>query len=144
MISDMLRFPFFIFDEEPDKLFQPDIFVKGRRLSRSNYPAVNIGTTDKSVEVYLFVPGMEAKDLEVEIEKNMLSIAGERKSPDIATEKDASIRQERYTGPFKRTITLPDTVYTESTKAVYKNGVLHISIAKHAESQPKQIKVYVQ
>ena len=144
MISNMLRFPFSMLDNDLESLFYPDVFHKMERSARSAYPAINIGTTDSSVNVYLFAPGMKAEDLDLAIEKNMLSITGERKLPDDATENNGSYRQERFSGPFRRVITLPETVDTESTEAVYKNGVLHISIAKRPEIQPRQIKISVQ
>ena len=143
MISDMLSFPFSMLDDDMEKLFYPDFFQRSRGVARSGYPAINIGTTDKSVEVYLFVPGMNADDLEVVIEKNMLSVAGERKLPEVANEKNVSYRQERFDGHFKRAITLPESVDTESAEATYKNGALNISIAKRAESQPRKIKISV-
>jgi HSP20 family protein len=144
MISDMLRLPFTMFDDEMERFFYPDLLMRNRNISRVSYPAVNIGTTDKSVEVYLFVPGMSPDALNLVIEKNMLSIAGERKLPEVADARVITYRHERYVGQFKRTVTLPDSVDPESANATYKDGVLHISIAKRAESQPRQIKIAVQ
>jgi HSP20 family protein len=144
MISDMLRLPFTMFDDEMERFFYPDLLMRNRNISRVSYPAVNIGTTDKSVEVYLFVPGMSPDALNLVIEKNMLSIAGERKLPEVADAKVITYRHERFVGQFKRTVTLPDSVDPESANATYKDGVLHISIAKRAESQPRQIKIAVQ
>ena len=144
MISNMLRFPFSMSDNDFENLFSPHVFRNMDRSDRSTYPAINMGTTDKSVDVYLFVPGMNADDLELVIDKNMLSVAGERKLPDTANEEEGSYRQERFDGRFKRVITLPESVDTNSTEALYKNGVLHISIAKRVETKPRQIKISVQ
>jgi HSP20 family protein len=87
---------------------------------------------------------MNPEDIELIIEKNMLSVSGVRKLPDTGDEEQGSYRQERFEGSFKRVITLPETVDTESTQAVYKEGVLHITIAKRAETQAKQIKISAQ
>ena len=144
MISNMLRFPFSMFDDEIERLFYPAVLQQAGRSNRSYYPPINIGTTDKSVEVYLFVPGMSADELDIVIDKNLLSIAGERKLPGAEQEAKSSYRQERFEGRFKRVITLPEAVDTDSADAAYQDGVLHISIAKRAEAQPKQIKVSVQ
>jgi HSP20 family protein len=144
MISDMLRFPFSMLDDDLERLFAPGFVARNSSVSRVNYPPVNIATTDKSVEVYLFVAGMDPDDLELVIEKNMLSIAGERKLPEVTGEKAVNYRQERFEGQFKRTISLPGSVDPESASAAYKEGVLHISIEKRAESQPRQVKVSVQ
>ncbi len=144
MISNMLRFPFSMLDNEVDSLFYPNVFRRIENSSRTSYPAINIGTTDKSVDVYLFVPGMKTDDLKVEIEKNMLSVAGKRKLPDAVDEKKSSYRQERFEGDFQRVITLPEAVDADKAEAVYKDGVLHISIAKRIESQSRPIKISVQ
>ena len=135
MISNMLRFPFPTLSEE--------LRTNSQQRAEATYPAINIGTTDNSVDVYLFVPGINTEKLELVIEKNMLSISGHRQLPDIDNEKGSSYRQERFEGAFKRVITLPDTVDTDTTQAVYSDGVLHISIAKREETQPRKIEISV-
>ncbi len=136
----MLRFPFSMLDNEMESLFYPERYRSQTGRVGSAYPPINISTTDKSVDVYLFVAGMDSDDIELIIEKNMLSVSGTRKLPDADDDK-GTYRQERFEGEFKRVITLPETVETESTQAVYKDGVLHITIAKRAETQPRQIKI---
>jgi len=140
----MLRFPFSMLDDEMESLFYPGTFTTAKRRISSTFPAINIGTTDKCVYVYLFVAGMSPEDIELVIEKNMLSVSGTRKLPDVNNDDKGNYRQERFEGTFKRVITLPETVDTESTQAVYQNGVLHITIAKRAETQPRQIKISAQ
>ncbi len=143
MISNMLRFPFSMLDNEMDSLFYPEVY-RSLAGSAPAYPPINISTTDKSVDVYLFIAGMNPDDIELIIEKNMLSVSGTRKLPDTGDEQQHHYRQERFSGAFKRVITLPETVDTDSTQAVYKDGVLHISIAKRAEKQARQIKISAQ
>ncbi len=140
----MLRFPFSMFDNEMESLFYPEFYRSSGGRTQTAYPSINISTTDKSVDVYLFIAGMNPDDIELVIEKNMLSVSGNRKLPDATTNEQSSYRQERFQGSFKRVITLPETVDTESTQAVYKDGVLHISIAKREETQAKQIKISAQ
>ena len=143
MISNMLRFsPSFL--QGLDEVLSPEAYAVSRQ-SRPVFPAVNMGVTDDSVEVYLFAPGLSAEDLDVTLEKNLLSVAGERssgraKNPD---EADMMQRNERPTGRFKRTMALPEDVDPDQTEAVYANGVLHIRIAKKATVEPRQIKVEV-
>ena len=142
MISNMLRFSPSLFDELDD-IFATNvpILATTHRHVRT-YPQVNMGVTDKSVEVYLFVPGMEATSLDVSLEKNLLNVTAER----INEKKDdteAISRRERFAGRFKRVITLPEDVDPDSTKAVYKDGVLHISVAKREETLPRKIQVTV-
>ncbi|WP_174482463.1 Hsp20/alpha crystallin family protein [methanotrophic endosymbiont of Bathymodiolus puteoserpentis (Logatchev)] len=144
MISNMLRFPFSMLDNEMESLFYPEVYRSLAGHSQLTYPPINISTTDKSVDVYLFIAGMNPDDIELVIEKNMLSVSGTRKLPDAQGDDKGSYRQERFEGSFKRVITLPETVDTESPQAVYKDGVLHITIAKRAETQPRQIKISAQ
>lgn len=146
MISNMLRFPLSMFDDDFERLFYPEVTRHPRnpRSTEAYYPPVNIGTTDTSVDVYLFAPGMDAEALDVVIEKNLLSVSGERKLPAVDNEKGSFYRQERFDGQFKRVITLPEDVNTEHVQANYKDGVLHISIAKREEVQPRQVKIAVQ
>ena len=144
MISNMLRFgPSFF--EGFDELLAPEFsaYAPIRRRERAlTYPQVNMGVTDKSVEVYLFVPGMDASELDVSLEKNLLSVTAKRVTEE-SDDSDAMQRQERFSGQFKRVITLPEDVDPSKTEAVYKDGVLHISVAKREESQPRKIQVNV-
>ena len=142
MISNMLRFPLSMFDDELDDWFFPGA-RSVRQQTRSAYPPVNVGSTENNVDVYLFVPGMDADALDVVIEKNLLSVAGERKLADSQQGEGDYTRQERYEGQFKRVITLPEEVDTESAKAVYRDGVLHVNLAKRAAVKPRQINVAV-
>ena len=142
MISNMLRFPLSMFDDEMDRWFFPEAFAAGSARLRAGYPPINIGTTDKGVEVYLFAPGVDPKALDLVIEKNLLSVEGERKLPELEGDNN-SVRQERFEGRFKRVITLPEDVDPDSAEASYKDGVLHIRIAKKPEAQKRQIQVSV-
>ena len=140
MISNMLRFSPSLFAELEGILSSelPDY----NRSRTVNYPQVNMGVTDKSVEIYLFVPGMEASSLDVSLEKNLLSISAERVAEETDN-KDAHSRYERFSGKFKRVITLPDDVDPEQTDATYRDGILHISVAKKEETLPRKIEVSV-
>ena len=138
MISNMLRFTPSFF-EGLDTLLGPEIALMNHPRP---YPQVNMGVTDKSVEIYLFLPGIDASELDITIEKNLLSVSGERKADELS-DKDALNRTERFVGKFKRTITLPEEVNPDETEAIYRDGILHINVAKKEELQPRQIKVTV-
>ena len=138
MISNMLRFTPYLYEGLNEILAQD--FAPRRR--ERTYPQVNMGVTDKSVEVYLFTPGMDASALDVSIEKNLLSISGQRKENELDA-KETFNRRECFAGKFKRTIALPEDVDPEQTEAIYRDGVLHISVAKKEEVKPRQIKVTV-
>ena len=139
MISNMLRFSPSFFDGL-DEVLASEVAQRGQRVRA--YPQVNMGVTDKSVEIYLFAPGMDAEALDVSLEKNLLSVSGERNA-DVQDDKETLNRRERFVGKFKRTIALPEDVDPEKTEAIYRNGVLHISVTKKEEVQPRQIKVNV-
>ena len=88
------------------------------------------------------IPGIEEKDLKVEIEGNMLTVSGERKSEQEVKEEHFR-RKERHYGAFSRSFTLPNTVDPSKIEANYVNGVLAIELPKRAEAKPKQIKINV-
>lgn len=138
----MLRFSPSLF-EGLDEVFAPSFStVTPRRNQQPYYPQVNMGVTDKSVEIYLFAPGMNADELDVTLEKNLLSISGNREADELDDNESLS-RRERFIGKFKRTIALPETVDPDKTEAIYRDGILHINVAKKEEVRPHQIKVNV-
>ncbi len=136
MISNMIRFPSSLFDDLDEVFFN----IPRARRERV-YPPINMGVTDSSVEVYVFLPGMKLEDIDVSLEKNLLSISGKREREPLEDEEATIYREERFKGSFKRVITLPDDVDPDKTEAVYRDGILHISIAKRSEAQPRKITV---
>lgn len=110
-----------------------------RGLTRG-YPAMNVGGTPRSVEVYVFAPGVDAKSLDVQVEKGLLKISGERKADEVSDKATVHI-DERFAGQFSRAVTLPDDVDASSVSAKYRDGVLHISIARNEAALPRRITV---
>lgn len=88
------------------------------------------------------VPGIDEKDIKVEIENNVLTVRGERKLEKEFKEENFR-RMERHYGAFSRSFTLPSAVDAEKIEANYVHGVLAIQMPKRAEPRPKQIKVNV-
>ena len=118
--------------------FSPSI----RGLPRGGFPAMNIGHTPKSVEIYAFAPGVDPATIDVQIEKSVLTIAGERKVDLPAKEDKATIHiDERFAGRFRRVVTLPDDVDANAVHARYQDGVLHISIPRREAAQARRIKI---
>lgn len=113
-----------------------------RGVGRRGYPAMNIGHTPRSVEVYVFAPGLDPKALEVHVERGVLVVAGERK-PDTPSSQERSIVHidERFAGRFRRVVTLPEDVDPENIRAKYQDGVLHICIQRREATQPRQITI---
>lgn len=110
-----------------------------RSVTRGTYPPINVGATPDRVDVYMFVAGLDPKTLDISIQKNLLSVAGERKAP---AGKDVNYyRKERFDGDFRRVITLPEDVDPEQVDARYRNGVLQVQIKRREASRPRQIEV---
>lgn len=114
-----------------------------RSVGRSGFPAINMGVTPESVEVFAFVPGIDARELAVTLDKGLLTLTGQRKNT-LPKEGDPKVNvyaRERSTGPFRRVINLPDDVDPERVSASYRDGVLRVSIQKREASKPRRIDV---
>jgi HSP20 family protein len=127
-----------------NRLFR-ESYNEGRdeSLTTSTFaPAVDVYEDEHKVTLKIEVPGIDEKDIDVQVENNTLTVHGERKIE--KEEKEENYRRvERQYGSFTRTFTLPTTVDTENVSANYDKGVLKISLPKKAEAKPKQIKVSV-
>jgi HSP20 family protein len=88
------------------------------------------------------VPGLSAEDIKVDVEKNVLTLSGERKIEKEET-KDKYRRVERQYGSFTRSFTLPETVDTDHISADLKDGVLELRLPKTQAPKPKSISVGV-
>jgi HSP20 family protein len=112
-------------------------------LTTSSFaPAVDVYEDEHTVTLKIEVPGIDEKDIDVQVENNTLTVHGERKIE--KEEKEENYRRvERHYGSFTRTFTLPTTVDSDSVSATYDKGVLKIALPKKAEAKPKQIKVTV-
>ncbi|CAM2180094.1 heat-shock protein Hsp20 [Burkholderia cepacia] len=106
------------------------------------FPQINIGATDESIEIVAFAPGINATELDVSIDKGLLTISGERKStqPDTGS-ATRTYAQERFAGAFRRVIELPDTADPDKVQARYENGCLSISVGRRESSRPRAITV---
>jgi HSP20 family protein len=131
----------FVLDNRFRSLFSQSATENGEASGRFA-PAVDVYEDAEKVVLKLEVPGVEEKDLDVRVEKNTLTVKGERKLEN-EEKKENFHRIERRFGSFYRAFTLPTTVDTENVKASYKAGVLSLELAKKPEAQPKQIKVNV-
>jgi len=105
-------------------------------------PKVDIYEKSGSVVVKADVPGIEEKNLNVELENNILTISGVKEEEHETKEKNYH-RVERNYGSFCRSITLPDSIVPDKIEADYKKGVLTVNVPKSKESIPKKVTVKV-
>jgi len=103
-------------------------------------PAVDIREDNDRYVLYADIPGVDPKDIEVNMEDGVLTIRGDRKWED-EEEREGFKRVERVRGTFFRRFTLPDTADAEKIKAKSNNGVLEIDIPKQERMQPRRITV---
>jgi HSP20 family protein len=109
-------------------------------LTGSFVPPVDVYEDENSIQVRLEVPGVEEKDIDIQLENNLLTVRGQRNFEEEEKEENFHRIERRY-GSFTRSFTLPTTVNSEGVQADYDKGVLKIQLPKRAEAKPKQIKV---
>lgn len=147
-------------------LYAGDLFAEMERLQRQmqqafdtvspsirgfgrSFPALNVGNTPTSVEIYAFAPGVDPSKIEVNLERGVLTIEGERPPQATAKTDDGKPAgkstahiKERFEGRFRRVVSLPDDVDPDSVNASYRDGVLQISIKRRESAQPRRIQVH--
>jgi HSP20 family protein len=103
-------------------------------------PAVDIFENENEIVIKAELPGMEAKDIEIGLENNVLTMKGERHFEKEAKEENYH-RVEREYGRFSRSFSLPLAVKEDKVTAEFKNGLLRIVLPKKEEIKPKAIKI---
>ena len=126
---------------EMQQVFDQSPSIRG--YGRGGYPALNVGGTTTSVEVYAFAPGIDPASIDLNLDRGVLTIAGERRNalPD-GDAKTTLHSSERFAGRFRRVINLPDDIDSTAVTANYRDGVLQISIPRQAAAQPRRIEVH--
>lgn len=119
-----------------------DLSPSIRGFGRGGFPALNIGSTPTSVEVYAFAPGLDPARIEVSLDRGVLTLAGERAPLAGASDEKQTLHiNERFDGRFRRVISLPDDIDPAGVNASYRDGVLQVSIPRKASAQPRRIEV---
>ena len=112
-----------------------------RALSTTTWnPSVDIFENDNEVVIKAELPGMDAKDIEVRLENNVLILKGERRFEKEAKEENYH-RVEREYGVFSRSFSLPTAVNGDKITAEYKDGILKVLLPKKEETKSKPIKI---
>ena len=143
---DLASFPsdMFSLQREMNRVF--DSFFRGADepglLNGTWIPAVDVAEGDDAYTVKMELPGVNKDDVKITLESNVLTIRGEKQAETEVNEKNFH-RTERSYGSFQRSFTLPTSVKNDKIDAVYKDGILTVSLPKAEEAKPKQIEVKV-
>jgi HSP20 family protein len=103
-------------------------------------PSLDISETDKAVEVKLDVPGVSPKEIDVQLNGNLLTVSGERKEEQEKKGKTFHRVERRY-GGFSRSVTLPCPVQEDEVAAEYHDGVLTVTLPKTEEAKSRKVAV---
>jgi len=139
--------PFETFRKEVDRLFDDFADDFWRRPFRSlaglergwaqkfvAAPAADVVETDKAYEITAELPGIDQKNIEVNVANGGITIKGEKKEETEEKKKDYYVSERRY-GSFERYFSLPEGVDADKIEATFKNGVLKVTLPKTAEAQ---------
>ncbi len=149
MYESMLNHPYGLFAQfdrlrrELDDAFSVSGLPNSiRSVAAGTVPAINVGRTPTSVEIYAFAPGLDASKIDVTLDRGVLRISGERASGIPTDDPKVNVfARERGTGSFTRAVSLPDDVDPAHVNASYRDGVLQVSVARRESAQPKRITV---
>jgi len=135
--------PFWSLQREVERLF--DDFTRGLPSMAATggqelMPAMDVTETDTDIELTAELPGLEEKDVQINLADNVLTIRGEKKSERDEKTKDYRLVERSY-GSFYRTLELPSGVDPEKIKASIAKGVLKVVVPKPAPAQVKKIAV---
>ncbi len=140
-VSALVRDPLDLFRNEMDDLMSR--FWSGKQdgwLSGIFAPSLDLTESDNSFEVRVDIPGMESKDIDVQVHGNLVTISGERKEE--KEEKGKTFhRVERRTGKFSRSLTLPCAINEDEVAADYAKGTLTVKLPKCDEAKCKKVAV---
>jgi HSP20 family protein len=108
-----------------------------RDLTLPVTPAMDIVDKDNAFEITAELPGLDAKNIELSLSDNVLTVKGEKNEEKEEKTKDRYVSERRY-GSFRRSVQLPASVDAGKIEANYKSGILTVTLPKSAEAQKKQ------
>ncbi|VXD24739.1 Heat shock protein Hsp20 [Planktothrix serta PCC 8927] len=124
---------------EMNRLFD-SLALPTEKLGMSIFPAAELHETPDAVILKLEIPGIDAKDLDVQVSADAVAITGERKSQ-TQTEEKGVTRSEFHYGKFHRVIPLPTRIQNTQVQADYQDGILSLTLPKAEEEKNKVVKV---
>ena len=131
--------PFSFLQREIDRLFE-GVTRSIPGFATTTMPSMDISETDKAIEITAELPGLEKKDVELNVADNLLTIRGEKKNEREEKNKDYHLVERSY-GSFSRSVELPAGVRSEDISAEIANGVLRVTVPKPTPKQAKQIEI---
>jgi HSP20 family protein len=140
--QDSLLDEFWRLHQEMDEMLGDGLSSGGwiRSPPRGTFPAINLIQTPTDVQVYLFAPGVDPKKLDVSVQQGLLTVSGERQVP-VHDEK-THYRRERFSGEFRRAISLGDDVDPDKVEAKYRDGILQVQVRRRESAKPRQIEIH--
>jgi HSP20 family protein len=114
----------------------------GNGVARRWIPAMDLVETGDHFVLKADLPGMSESDVNIEIEKNVLTVSGERKA-ELEEKHEGYYRLERSTGAFSRSLTLPEGIQADAVTAEFTDGVLEVRIPKPAAIKPQRVQIAV-
>ena len=128
--------------QQLEEMLQPAGVSGIRSLARGAFPAVNVGTTTDAVEVIAFVPGVDPNEIEITIERGLLTVSGERVGDSAQRQSGTNAyANERFAGKFRRVMSLPEDAEPTKVEAKFRDGILQVTVAKRESSKPRRISV---
>lgn len=125
-----------------DRFFNADEGDQSDVVTSQWAPRVDVREEDDRFVIFADIPGVDPKDIEVTMEKGILSLKGERSAESRQEgQKSKFTRIERSHGLFYRRFALPDSANPDGIKAVGRHGVLEITIPKRPETAPRRITI---
>jgi HSP20 family protein len=124
-----------------DQVFSPAERTGIRNLAGPGFPVLNVGSTPDTIEVMALAPGLDPASLQLTLDRGLLVIAGERPQQGQPGENATAYAQERFAGNFRRVVTLPDEADPAKVDAVYRDGILRITVGKRESSRPRRIEI---
>lgn len=138
--------PFVSLQREIDRLFEdfgrgfPSFPAMRGERGTALMPSMDVAETDKEIEITAELPGLEEKDVQVNVSDNVLTIRGEKRAEKEEKDKNYHV-VERSFGSFERTLQLPEGVKADDIKATISKGVLKVTVPKPAPAQAKKVEV---
>lgn len=118
-----------------------------RSAPRGAFPAINIGNSADRIDVYLFAPGIDPGQLDIQVQHNVLTIAGKREASTAPVNGSGARgttfhRRERFAGEFRRIVALPDDADPARIKATYRDGIVHVEVQRRESARPRRIEIH--